>query len=258
MVPSSATPTALQLEAQARFEQEAFDEGVKRYRDALTRDVTVLTAGQRLLREIVPGLAAGITKARAEGVASLTSPSGSKIPWAWPMQLVEEDDRLAVITLGCVLSMPPLERDDDRYRLSEHSLPVTALARHIASGIRMQVEFDRWSEGNEALLRRLRTQFPNLHRNVWRRWRIKVDAMREAPWSPSDEAALGGCLMHLLVQAAPTRFRIELASVRGKPTAHLVISDATMELIDDATRRAEVARPLLMPMTCPPIPWRYE
>jgi hypothetical protein len=36
MVPSYPTPTALQLEQQARFEVEAFNEGVKRYREAIS------------------------------------------------------------------------------------------------------------------------------------------------------------------------------------------------------------------------------
>lgn len=253
-------PTERELEEQARFEVEGFNEGVERYRDAIAnRDLTELTAGQKLLLEIVEPLSAAIAKARAEAVASIAKQGGGdRQPWAWPIQLVEDPSRLAVITLGCVLSMPRIERDEDTIRLSMHGIPVTTMARHIASAIKMQVQYDTWAEGNEALDRKLRAKFPMLHRNVWRRWRVKVNALREEDWAPSVEAAVGAHLIHLLVQTAPTRFRVEHQSVRGKAAAHLVISDETIELIDDVTTRAEVARPLLMPMICEPLDWRYE
>jgi DNA-directed RNA polymerase len=248
-----------QLEAQARFEVEAFDEGTERYREAIAaRDLSELTVGQKLLREIVKPFAAAIAKSRAEAADSVTRHGGEKLLWALPIQLVEEDDRLAVITVGCVLAMHRFEHEDDAIRLSAHSLPVTSMARNIASATRMQVEYDKWAQGNDALDRKLRAKFPTLHRNVWRRWRTKVNALREEPWPPAVEVTLGATLIHLLVQSAPTRFRIETQSVRGKPTVHLVISDETIELLNDVTTRMEVARPLLMPMICEPLDWRYE
>jgi hypothetical protein len=85
-----------------------------------------------------------------------------------------------------------------------------------------------------------------------------VEALRAEPWEVGAEVSLGAHLIHLLVETAPTRFVIEKITVRGKPTAHLTISEATIELISDVTTRGEIARPFLMPMVCPPIPWRYE
>jgi hypothetical protein len=256
-------PTIQELEEQARFEVEAFEEGTKRYREAIkSQDLTELTAGQRLLREVVgspdrPGFAAAIAKERAACTESLTR-LGQTSPWALPFQLIEEDDRLAVITLGAVLSGRRLQLDEDLYRLSSLSTPITHMARHISSAIRMQVEYDRWSEGNEALNKKLRKRFPTLHRNVWSRWRTKLNALREEPWDVKTEVAVGAAFIHLLVETAPKRFTIEKHSVRGKPALYLTISDETVELLDDVTTRMEVARPLLMPMICEPLDWRYE
>jgi hypothetical protein len=286
MVPSYPTPTALQLEQQANFEVEAFNEGVRRYREALAGEqswagevggtvrgrhrrpnMTELTAGQKLLKEIVPGLAAGIAKAKAEAVEAIGRGDGAKggrVPlWAWPIGLLAGDDadeKLAVIALGCVLSMPVVQDDDEDggYAPDRTSMPLVPLARHITAAVRVQIEFDRWKGDNPELAKRLRTRYPNLHRNVWSRWRKKVNALRVEPWDAATEVALGEHLVHLLVAAAPTRFLLELRPLRGKPTWHLTISDETLDLINDVTTRAEIARPLLMPMICPPKPWRYE
>jgi hypothetical protein len=132
------------------------------------------------------------------------------------------------------------------------------LARHIAQGVRLQVEFDKWSGVHPDLEKRLRARYPTVHRNVWSRWRQKVEALRAQPWDAKTEAHLGLHLIHCLVEAAPTRFRVENRPVKGKPTAHLTLSDETLELITDVQTRMEVARPLRMPMICPPLPWRYE
>jgi hypothetical protein len=272
------SPTALQLEQQARFEVEAFNEGVKRYREAIAgseswagtvgdtvkvrrtqSDLTELTAGQKLLVEIVPGLSARIGQAQATALAAINGKGAASHPppWAWYIGLVDDPDKLAVITLGCVLAFR-LDHDDGGYRLDRQSAPITSLARNIASAVKMQVEFDRWSGENPALEKKLRALYPNVHRNVWARWRRKVDALRTEPWEPGAEVHLGTCLIDCLLAAAPSRFKTEHLPVRGKRTAHLTISDETIEFINDVTTRAEVARPLLMPMICPPIPWRYE
>jgi hypothetical protein len=259
MVDSYLQPTALQLEQQAKFEVEAFEQGVSRFREALlTRDLSELTAGQRLLREIVPGLSEAITKARAEAVERIGDRTGQPPQWAWPIQLLDDPAKIAVITLGCILAMRKLTHDEDRYRPTLQSTAVTPLAREISKAIQLQVEYDKWAGDNPDLEKRLKARYPTVHRNVWRRWRVKVEALRAEPWEAGAEVTLGAHLIHLLVETAPTRFVIEKITLRGKPTTHLTISEATIELISDVTTRGEIARPFLMPMVCPPIPWRYE
>lgn len=253
-----STPHSLLLEAQARFEVEAFDEGISRYREALqARDLTELTMGQRLLREIVPALAERIKAAQDEAEAGLAH--RGRLPlWAWPIGLVEAE-RLAVITLGTVLSFGRVAPDiEGHYRLTENSHPLVFAARRVAAAARIQVEYDNWSSDAEpAVLKRLERRYPHVNRNVWTRWRRKVDAARET-WEPAIETALGCHLIALLAEAAPTRFSITHIIQRGKTVAHLQVTEETLALIDDLATRAEIARPVLMPMICPPIPWRYE
>ena len=257
-------PSALQLEQQARFEVEAFDMGVQRFREAVaTRALTELTAGQRLLREIIPGLATAICAARDKALEAINGNGSASHPppWAWPIQVLADDpagERLAVITMGCVLSTNKLQHDEGGYHLTNQAMPVTPMARQISRTVRLQVEYDRWSGTAPELEKRLKARYPTVNRNVWRRWRDKVKALREEPWDMGTEVALGAHLIHLLLGTAPSRFKLETIALRGKPTAHLVISDETLALIDDVTTRGEVARPFLMPMVCPPIPWTYH
>ena len=96
-MPPFPQPTALQMEQQARFEVEAFKMGVERFREAIaTRDLSELTAGQRLLREIVPKFAALLCKAKDEALELINNGASSHPPpWAWPIGLLADGCGLA-------------------------------------------------------------------------------------------------------------------------------------------------------------------
>src|SRR6185503_5721346 len=183
-------------------------------------------------------------------------------PWAWPIQLLEAQEMALVAVSraldGCV---------QDAY----HST-VVSISEAIAWAVRDEVDYRRWVEAqveanrvakeeknweHRDVLAAFRARYPNADRHVWAKWRRKLAIARE-PWSKETGIHLGGALLHALTKAAPQHFELQMIRQGPRTTAHLKLSEATEEMMMDIETRAAVARPILMPMIIPPIPWRYE
>ena len=249
--------SAFDLARQARWETEGFRRAIKRYHEeAAHKDWADLSAGQALLREIVPPLSALIATAQANAIASIGAP-GRQPEWAWTIQLLPAD-QTSVITVmtalrGAVGSFG--ERDTS----PGDGAALTACARSLATAIRTQIEYDKWAGEYPDIEKRLKFRYPKVDRRVWSKWRVKVEATRCEPWGAHLEAALGAHLLGLMCEAAPKRFSLSTRRLTGGRTQHYIVpSQETMDLIEDTTARAEVARPLLMPMICQPIAWKYS
>ena len=251
------TTSAYDLARQARFETLGFSRAIKRYHeDSAHKDWSELSAGQALLREIVPPLSALITTHQSS-IQLAMGHAGRQPEWAWQFLLLSAD-KLAVITLMTALR-GAVGTFGDRDATQGDGAPVTACAKAVATAIRVQVEYDKWAKQSPDLEKTLRFKHPKVDRRVWSKWRVKVEAAREEPWSSSLEAGLGAHLLGLLCEAAPKRFSSATRRISGGRTQLFVTpSQETLDLIDDVTARAEVARPMLMPMTIPPIPYRYS
>jgi DNA-directed RNA polymerase len=134
----------------------------------------------------------------------------------------------------------------------------TATFRGIAQAIRLQLEYERWTKAAEAdVLAAFRRRYPTVNRKVWQRWRRKVEAVRAEAWPESVVMTTGALLVGELVGVAPERFGIEMKRVQGRTIRTIVLSQETQEMLNDVTARAEVARPVLLPMIVPPLDWRY-
>jgi hypothetical protein len=248
---------ALAIEAEARWEVEGINRAVARYREAAKHKTPAeLPSGQALLRELVGPLSEAIRQAQAKAAEEHAS-AGRPAPHGWAIQLLEAD-QLAVITVATALR-------PDR---SGDAIPLTNMASMIGSAVRLQVEFDRWVDAKDGtppdasadrFLRKLLAKQPERATRLWPKWRRKVVETREAPWSASLRISLGCALLRLLVDTAPSRFSIDTRVITGNRTqAVLQVSDETLTELQQREARAEVARPLLLPMIVPPNEWKYE
>lgn len=252
---------AYDLLAEARWEQEGIRRAAQRYREAAAAaDPASLPSGQKLLREVVPALRDRIKALQIEGQRIMVGRHGQS-KWAAPIQLLDADV-LAVITLVSAL----------------HSVGetggATVIALNIASAMRAEIDYRQWieeqSEANKAakeaqdwehvdLVAAFKRRHPDADRRAWKSFSKRIGHARAAAWDRETSVQVGNALIHALVEAAPKRFEIERVTLDGgrQPNC-LRLSQETMELMNDVETRAAVARPMLMPMIIPPIPWRYE
>jgi DNA-directed RNA polymerase len=129
----------------------------------------------------------------------------------------------------------------------------------IGARLREQMEYDRYARSDHPSLAAFASRYPEVNRRVWARWRRKLREVREAPWPLPVVQATGGLLLRRLCDVAPDRFTLSLEAVgRGHRAAVLLLSQETVEMLNDIEERAAVARPMLLPMRVPPIPWRYQ
>lgn len=263
--PMPAPPSAFDLLMEARWEQEGVRRAARRYREAAAAaDPSTLPSGQKLLREIVPPLTAKITELQLKGADMLSTP-GKPPKWALPIQLVGAET-LAVITM--IRSLAGAEVPTDQ------SASVTGLSLDIAQAVHDELDYRSWIEAqakvNKAareakdwdhvdLLAAFKARYPAADRQAWRSFRRRLELVKAEPWDKETSIQLGAALIHALIEAAPARFEIDTRPLAGGRTQnYLSLSAETRRMIQDVETRAEVARPMLMPMLIPPIPWSYE
>lgn len=244
--------TADQTYFQVRWEQEAINRGIARYREVSSAlDPTTLSPGKALLRAVVPPLVEAIKVAQEEALAAQGVRTREPL-WCLPI-LMLPPEALAVITSAILLRAA-----------SEGA--TTSRARAIAKACRDQIEFSRWERkmlddrvtGTWDALSTYRTRYPNANNRSWRGWRKRVEDLETVDWSPSLETQLGAHLIHLAVTAAPEWF-IQKTQRQGIKTSLVVaLSPEAEEVMLDLEQRAEIARPYRLPMIVPPLAWRYE
>lgn len=253
-------PDALDFAREAAWEVSAVDRAVKRYRKfAEGREPAELPPGQRVLAETVGPVSAAIRAAQDEAAAH---GRGAPPPWHAPI-LAFDPDVLAVSAVATALRAP-LEAD------RRVGMTIPRYSRAVCTVLRDQAEYDAWAaaqkqaarDGDERagwLLRQWHRQHPDGSRRAWRAFRARVEAARQQVWPDATQIAVGAMLARTLADAAPRWFEIAQA---GEGPKHmqplcLLLTQRAVDQMADAEARAEVARPLLLPMLIPPLPWRY-
>lgn len=252
---------AFDLTAEANWEVEGTRRAIAAYRRAASAmPLDALPPGRKLLREIVPGLKVRIEAAQREAevlVKARAAASGggngaARRGGAWIMLLLPADILALLTTITVLRAAEP--RGDP----TAASLPSTI--DELVKAIRDEVEYRTWAAEptHETLLKRLRKAYPNLNRGVWCRWRRKVEALRIEKWPRADCIHFGAQLIALLVETSEGRFVVDTRTLEGGRTQKYVrLSEECLQVLQDVSSRAEVARPRLMPMICAPIPWQY-
>jgi len=256
---------AYDLLAEARWEQEGVRRAAQRYREAAAAsDPSELPSGQRLLREVIPPLSEKIAELQLQAADQMASRGGRAARWAIPIQLLDPG-ALAVIT-----TVSAMNAGADPLGTQSSALGVTEL---ISNSIRDELDYRQWVEAQVAankvakaaqdwdhvdMLAAFKRRYPNADRRTWRTFRRKLE-LAKTEWDKETGVQLGGALLHALLEAAPHRFELATRTLaKGRTQNYLRLSEATMDMLRDVEARAEVARPMLMPMIMPPIPWRYD
>lgn len=252
---------ALEAYQEIEWEREGMRRAAERYREAAAvADPTTLPSGQRMLRRCVPPLIAKVAEAQDQAIEELNKP-GKRKPWEFPIQCLPAD-ALALLTVLAALRRAGTP-DDPGSALSH----LTSASRELVAAIRDEWQYRQWRQEQRAvrkehpdapdLLAQLARRYPTIHRNVWRRWKREA-GITPAAWDQPTSVQLGAHLFHLLVEAVPSLFAIVLVSSKGVTSKHLCLSLEAADLMRSIEDRAELARPRLMPMIVPPLPWIYE
>ena len=255
-------PSADMIRRQVDWEVEGFTRASQAYQEANAhKSLADCKPGQVLLREVVPSLTEAIEEAQGEALETIKSPGRRGIEPLLALRSLDAE-KLAVITLS--LALRAFDQAPDASAQARGS--ITSISLKLAASIRDQIEHDRWvsehahgEPEDKRLLDALRRRYPVIDRHVWSRWRRKVQALREEPWPKSVSLAVGTQLLSLLLKAAPDRFSLVSRPLTGGRTVLAIeLSASTLETIRDIHTRAEIARPVHLPMLIPPNPWRYE
>ena len=261
------------LADQAEWEMEGVRRAVVRYEEAeadalRAGEAMALPPGKALIKGVIGLLIARIVELQNEATDIAQANSRLK-PHAWHIQVIDPT-KAAVITLSAACSATTRPSGAMGSGGSQDALP--AVAKRISAGLRDQLEYDRWEaaeeqrnkeakrskvEGHQDRLKALKLRYPDLSRRAWHRWRQKLELARET-WTELEEVAVGTALLKALADVAPDRFLIAERPINGGVQYFLDTTPAVREVMADVRERAMVSRPLLMPMICPPIPWRYE
>lgn len=254
-----ASTSAYDLTRQARWEVEGFRRAAAEYERArASADPTTLPSGQRLLREIVPGLTDRIREAQREALR-LTTSRASRVPWAIPVQLLDADV-LALITVCSALRGVLCESDGT-------DIPVTSLSYSVAASVQDEVNFRTWIKGQrdrrkedgehrdlEAAFKRA---YPNPDQRAWRQWRRKMEIAVTEQWDNPTRLQLGAALLQWLLEVSP-RFEKFERWEKNVRKLHFRLTAETIEMMNDLEQRRALVRPRLMPMLIPPRDWEYD
>lgn len=250
---------ALDVAREAAWEVAAVGRAVKRYHEAAAHaDPADLPPGRRALAETVSPVSSKLNARLDEATAHK---DGRPEGWHAPL-LLFSPDVLAVIAVATALRATPLAG----VRLGK-TVPV--FSRQVCNVLRDQADHDRWVGAQrkaadkdpeaKAALGRWKRLHPDGSRRAWTRFASRLEGARTSRWPDDVCAAVGGVLIQALVEGAPDWFAREQV---GSDPAHMrpiciTLTDRAVERMADIETRAEVARPLLLPMLIPPNPWRY-
>lgn len=261
---SGDTPDAFDVSRELAWEVKSVRDAVDRYRKASEearrkgRDIE-LPPARRALIEAVGPVSSSIHKMQDEAISA---GAGKPPPWHGPF-LAFQPDVLSLIAVASALRVPSLP-----YGRVGQTVP--AFARRVCAALRDQADHDRFVEaqleeakakpdGGGEMLRRFRSAFPSADRRAWTRFAAKIEGARSKPWDEDTRLAVGSALSTALATGSPDWF--ELAQHGDGPPGRnpmcVLLTPRAVEKMADADVRAEVARPLMLPMIVKPNPWRY-
>ena len=275
-------PTPTQVTREIRWEADAVQAGIKRYRAELNNRALADTApGQRIMREIMDYFVRELAKFQEEAAAGIHG-RGKKDDWTFVIQLLKPD-ALAYLTLRAIMSERPTENAHERL--------FTRCGTELANSIELEVSFRDWvaeerrnkreakalGQPYQDLYERMCRRVKTVNQRTFRAWRKRLERLDREPWQKNTKTLLAANLLNAVTHGSEF-FDVEMvqrgqvqrkarkpANVDAKPASGLKktwkvikLSDAAREMIEDEHTRLEIMRPPHRPMLCQPKPWQWE
>ncbi len=259
------------IEKQKRYEIHCVDEGVKRFRlndlgGKLREDGTRTRKGLAertatciLYSDILPGMIQRITELRNEAVLYVNEPPrGGRFAWGMIPLAILTPEQTAVITLRGILA--------DEYSDKALAKKLTSAELKIGSMMFTQLEFEDWkcAEQQRAkdeedyqsrykkLIHFLKGQ-PVTAKN-WGRFMSKFQQTRTKK-DRNHMIQLGARLVQVAIEEGKGWFEVGMIFERGNGCKVIKFTDEALAALKDQQEHAELQKPMLRPMLCPPRPW---
>lgn len=226
------------------MEIDGMEQGVARYRRE--RDhVEVGRPEKKVMTKAIEGLSALIKQDQDEFTSGKARMGR---PMSWVSSYISMDpDKLALISMTCMLAT------------EDNQLTKVALA--IANRVKLEHEFDEIRDMN----RKRGKEDKGFTRNFsdrltdQRKVRELYKRLCDEPlrWSFTQRLGLGARLIQKTI-AATGLWNIERRREANKTVMWLVVTDALAEMVARGHSDIEILRPVMMPMSCPPLPWICE
>lgn len=254
------------VERQQRLEVGCVEEGIARFKRELASSTFGDTpAGGIALGEMFNQLLPAVEEAREEALAGILKPGkGNRPEWWWIIAYLPAE-KLAFITLRTLLTSSQNQRPGS---LRGH-IRASTMSVMIAANVRLEMEFEIWRKKERDLCKEDPDRY-NLYdvlvsrlqkgqvvdTEVFKRWRRKVANIERLDWRPTMRVQVGSKMLGLAVEHGAGWFSIRNMWMGGKSERVVELTEYAKAFIEDInTQHYEVARPVLGPMVCPPVPW---
>lgn len=222
-------------------EIDGIEQGVARYRRS-TQHQDIDRPSRRIIKAVLDKVSVAIAEDQRNLIDGKAS-GGRPQEWA-SAYLTMEPDKLALITLSCLMSI-----EDTKLSKSAFS---------IADRVKLEHEFDEIRSIN----RRRDKDSKGFARNFSDRLSDKTKvrqlykrlADRPMSWTYNQRLGIGCRLIQQAVMATGL-WGVDRRRDGKKTTMWVVMSDEIIELVLSAHSELEILRPVAQPMTCPPVPW---
>ena len=260
-----------QIRIQKDWEAHCVERGIERFRESQFKeikqpdgtsrkelaDIGETQGGMIVLKNLMGPLTPVIEAMRMEAIEGIQGVKGREPDWWWYIAWLPAD-KLAFMTIRAVLAEKPHTADQGR--------KFNQIALRLGKSIKEQIEFDRWLQQSKQKAKDMGTldfaQFlinnhrGPVNRRAFARWKRRCADILQEDWSSEICLKVGARLLEAMHMANPDAVETYLHMSRGKTTRMLRLSESILQDLTSINERLEVNRPYLLPMKCPPRPWR--
>jgi hypothetical protein len=247
-------------ERQLRYELDGVERGIRRYREfAQQSDGVDTPPAISLLRTVLDGLIPAVVSAQKEALFGLTvskrGGGATRAVWWYPI-LCLDAEKIAFIVARTAMSRPRVGMDRNT---------LTQIARATAERIRQERNFMLWKqaqnegEGPVNIAKLMLSSVKKVDPRTAVKWMKKGEEFDKVEWEIEEKVHLGTKLVHLLVEHGGGAFEVvEVPASDGRyRTEHRVqLTPLARQWLAHQESAEELNRPWLLPMLCPPNPWR--
>lgn len=265
--------TQEQIDRQIEWEGANIAAGVDRYRASLIRSVTsedgtrteaISVAdskpGTVIMQDVMSHLVPAVEEARQQAISGISGSGKGRPPSWWWLIAWLPADALSVITCRTLLA----RRITDSYQ----GVRAAKLANLVGQCVQSELEFRQWKRESSRASKQdderidlakllVSRRKGNVNLRTFRAWRQKCAEIEKLDWTHEQRLALGAKLIQIAIEHGLGWFEMRRVRIsRGRSEAQIFLSEDAEAAMGLLHEQFEAARPYLLPMTCPPKPWR--